>query len=115
MNQSTKDEVEVKFHEAKGKVKEKVGQVTNNPDLEAEGKAEQNVGKTEIKTGQIDPEHEEIACLAYQDWQQRGCPIGTPEEDWFRAEEEIKQHLCETSKKTVATSDSSETSKQADR
>jgi hypothetical protein len=35
-------------------------------------------------------ETEEITRLAYQYWQQRGCPIGTPEEDWFRAEEEIK-------------------------
>jgi len=37
-----------------------------------------------------DPEHEETARVAYQDWQQRGSPIGTPEEDWFRAEEEAK-------------------------
>jgi hypothetical protein len=37
-----------------------------------------------------DPEPEEIARLAYQYWQQRGCPTGTPEEDWFRAEQEIK-------------------------
>jgi DUF2934 family protein len=29
-------------------------------------------------------------------WEQRGCPFGTPEVDWFRAEEQIplqtKQH-----------------------
>jgi len=30
-----------------------------------------------------------IAVLAYQFWQERGCPLGTPEEDWFRAEREI--------------------------
>jgi hypothetical protein len=30
-----------------------------------------------------------IAVLAYQFWQERGCPVGTPEEDWFRAEREI--------------------------
>jgi hypothetical protein len=23
-------------------------------------------------------------------WEERGCPIGSPEEDWFRAEEEIR-------------------------
>ena len=33
MKPSTKDELEGKLHEAKGKVKEKIGQVTNNPDL----------------------------------------------------------------------------------
>ena len=35
-------------------------------------------------------ESEETARLAHQHWLERGCPIGTPEEDWFRAEEEIK-------------------------
>ncbi len=39
-----------------------------------------------------DSKPEEIARLAYQYWQQRVHPIGTPEEeDWSRAEEEIKQ------------------------
>jgi hypothetical protein len=33
-----------------------------------------------------DPESEETERLAYQDWQHRGSPIGTPKEDWFRAE-----------------------------
>ena len=36
-------------------------------------------------------EHEEIARLAYSFWEQRGCPQGSPEEDWFRAEEEIRR------------------------
>ena len=31
----------------------------------------------------------EIAALAYQLWQHRGCPTGSPEEDWFRAEQEL--------------------------
>ena len=32
--------------------------------------------------------HDEIQLLAYQFWQGRGCPLGTPEVDWFRAEQE---------------------------
>jgi len=28
----------------------------------------------------------EVAALAYRYWQARGCPIGSPEEDWYRAE-----------------------------
>jgi len=28
-----------------------------------------------------------IANLAYELWQQRGCPQGSPEEDWDRAEQ----------------------------
>jgi len=35
------------------------------------------------------PEHDEIAELAYQLWVKRGCPDGSPEEDWLRAEEAL--------------------------
>ena len=38
----------------KGTVKEKAGQVTNNPDLKAEGKAENITGKVQKKVGQIE-------------------------------------------------------------
>jgi len=32
---------------------------------------------------------DEIAALAYQLWNERGCPAGSPDEDWFRAEAEL--------------------------
>jgi len=53
MKQSTKDKATGKFHEVKGKVKEKVGQATNNPDLEAEGQVEKIGGKVQKKIGQV--------------------------------------------------------------
>jgi hypothetical protein len=34
--------------------------------------------------------HEQIALLAYSYWQARGCRGGSPEEDWYRAESEIR-------------------------
>jgi hypothetical protein len=34
---------------------------------------------------------EEVSALAYELWIQRGCPLGSPEVDWFRAEEELKR------------------------
>jgi hypothetical protein len=34
---------------------------------------------------------EQIAALAHALWHQRGCPEGSPEEDWLRAEQEIKE------------------------
>jgi hypothetical protein len=34
--------------------------------------------------------HQEIASLAYELWSQRGSPVGSPEEDWFRAEEQFR-------------------------
>ena len=54
MNPSTKDEISGSFHEVKSKIKEKAGQVTNNPDLEVKGKAEHIAGKVEKKVGQIE-------------------------------------------------------------
>jgi Protein of unknown function (DUF2934) len=35
-------------------------------------------------------EHQQIAQLAYSYWQARGCPDGSPEEDWFRAEADLQ-------------------------
>jgi len=35
--------------------------------------------------------HERIARLAYSYWEARGRPNGSPEEDWFRAEEELRR------------------------
>ena len=54
MKQSTKDKAKGKFHEVKGKVKEKVGRATNNPDLEAEGQVEKIGGKVQKKIGQVE-------------------------------------------------------------
>ena len=34
--------------------------------------------------------HQEIANLAYELWQARGCPAGSPEEDWFEAVKELR-------------------------
>jgi len=34
--------------------------------------------------------HDEIAALAHQLWQARGCPEGSPDEDWFRAAHELR-------------------------
>jgi hypothetical protein len=34
-----------------------------------------------------------IAGLAYQLWQERGCPIGSDQVDWFRAEQEFRNRI----------------------
>lgn len=34
----------------------------------------------------------EIAALAYQLWMERGRPEGSADEDWFRAEEQLREH-----------------------
>jgi uncharacterized protein YjbJ (UPF0337 family) len=54
MNSSTKDKVEGKFHELKGKAKQKAGQVVGNPKVESEGQSEKVAGKVQKKVGQIE-------------------------------------------------------------
>jgi hypothetical protein len=34
--------------------------------------------------------HEDIAARAYALWEARGCPQGSPEEDWFHAAQELR-------------------------
>jgi uncharacterized protein YjbJ (UPF0337 family) len=53
MKSSLKDEVQGKWHKAKGKVKEVAGKVTDNAELESEGKAEGMAGKVQEKVGEI--------------------------------------------------------------
>jgi hypothetical protein len=36
------------------------------------------------------PSHEEIACSAYQLREERGRPYGSPEDDWYRAQRELR-------------------------
>ena len=54
MKPSTNDGVAGKVHEVNGKVKEKVGQLTHNPDLEDEGQDEKIGGKVQKKVGQVE-------------------------------------------------------------
>jgi uncharacterized protein YjbJ (UPF0337 family) len=47
------DEVEGKGKNIKGKIKETVGEWTNDPDLEAEGNADQAEGKVQEGFGEV--------------------------------------------------------------
>lgn len=54
MKRSTKDQATGRFHEVQGKVKQKIGQLTSDPDLEGEGIGEKIAGKIQKKIGQIE-------------------------------------------------------------
>jgi uncharacterized protein YjbJ (UPF0337 family) len=54
MNSSTKDVAKGKFHQAKGKAKEKFGKVTGKAELENEGRDEHDMGKVQEKIGQVE-------------------------------------------------------------
>lgn len=53
MEDSTKDKVQGNLNQATGAVKEKVGEATNNPDLQDEGTVEKLKGKVQDKVGDI--------------------------------------------------------------
>jgi uncharacterized protein YjbJ (UPF0337 family) len=54
MKNSSKDQAEGTLHEVKGKVKEKVGQATDDPRLQDEGTTEKVSGKIQKKVGQVE-------------------------------------------------------------
>jgi uncharacterized protein YjbJ (UPF0337 family) len=54
MKPSTENEIAGKVHEVKGTIKEKVGELTKDPDLEGEGIGEKIAGKVQKKIGQVE-------------------------------------------------------------
>jgi len=54
MKQSTQDKAAGKFHEVEGAIKQKAGEISNDPDLEADGIAEKNAGKVQNVVGKIE-------------------------------------------------------------
>lgn len=44
----------------------------------------------------LGPTESEIAAFAYQLWLDRGCPVGSDQEDWFRAEAALKKARRDT-------------------
>jgi uncharacterized protein YjbJ (UPF0337 family) len=54
MKPGTKDEIAGRVHEVKGTIKEKVSELTNDPDLEGEGLGEKIGGKVQKKIGQVE-------------------------------------------------------------
>ncbi len=54
LKESTKDQVKGTLHDLKGQVKEKVGKLTDNPKLTAEGQDEKLAGKVQKKVGQVE-------------------------------------------------------------
>jgi uncharacterized protein YjbJ (UPF0337 family) len=51
---STQDKTTGKLHEVKGAVRQKAGELTNNPDLAADGKAEKIAGKVQNFVGKVE-------------------------------------------------------------
>jgi uncharacterized protein YjbJ (UPF0337 family) len=54
MKPSTDDKTIGKLHEVKGAIKQKVGELTKNSNLEADGRAEKNAGKVQNFVGKVE-------------------------------------------------------------
>lgn len=54
MKQGAKDQAKGKFHEVRGKIKDKVGRPTKNHNLEVDGQDEKASGKVHKKIGQLE-------------------------------------------------------------
>jgi Protein of unknown function (DUF2934) len=46
-------------------------------------------GDSEFEASE-DPTRSDIAALAYHLWEERGCPHGSPDDDWYEAERRFK-------------------------
>lgn len=66
----------------------------NAPRMEGTSREEPTINLNADDRG---PTQAEIAARAYQCWHQRGCPVGSPEEDWSRAEEELRRERLQRS------------------
>ena len=40
---------------------------------------------------QLASRHEQVAAIAYRLWEERGYPIGSPETDWYAAEQQLNR------------------------
>jgi hypothetical protein len=54
------------------------------------------------------PSHEEIARRAYQLWEERGKARGSPEQDWYHAEHELRHRPDAPGDTPAATKETSE-------
>lgn len=54
MKPSTDDKATGKLHELKGAIRQKAGEITKAPNLEADGRAEKNAGKVQNVIGKIE-------------------------------------------------------------
>jgi uncharacterized protein YjbJ (UPF0337 family) len=54
MKPSTNDKATGTFHEVKGAIKQKAGELAKKPNLEADGRVEKNAGKVQNAVGKIE-------------------------------------------------------------
>jgi len=76
--------------EQQGKQDHLTGQEHSRQALEHSSGANQHTQAATAGHGIVSFGHAEIAALAYDLWQARGCPDGSAQEDWFHAAETLR-------------------------
>jgi hypothetical protein len=76
--------------EQQGKQDHLSGHEQSRQDQEHSGNSHHDAHPATVGHGVATFGHTEIAALAHKLWQARGCPDGSPDEDWYRAAEELR-------------------------
>jgi hypothetical protein len=79
--------------EQQGKEEHLTGQEHSRQALEHSEDAHRLTQAATVGHGIIAFGHADIAALANELWHARGCPEGSPQEDWFHAVEELRCRL----------------------
>jgi hypothetical protein len=70
--------------------------INYNDDRQSEIRNRDQRTEAEVSTEMsVQPTTEEIANLAYALWQERGCPDGSPDDDWYDAENRLSSSRVE--------------------
>jgi hypothetical protein len=64
--------------------------MTTNSAETTNGTAKRRKPAAKKQKAAVAPSREQIAALAEKFWAERGWPEGSPEQDWLRAEQELK-------------------------
>jgi hypothetical protein len=75
--------------EHQGKQDHQTGHEHSRQALEHSREAHRQTEAAATRDGIAPFGHDDIAALAHELWRARGCPDGSPEEDWFQAREEL--------------------------
>ncbi len=76
--------------EQQGKQDHLTGHEQSRQALEHSSEAHRRTQAAKTRYGVTTFGHAEIAALAYELWQARGCPEGSSEDDWFHAAEQLR-------------------------
>jgi hypothetical protein len=69
--------------------------------MSRQGKETRKTVGSQASRAALNPDHDTVGKLAHELWLKRGCPVGSPQEDWFQAERALGSRK-ESSESTTA-------------